>query len=133
MSTAVAEKTGVEKPAYEMPPVKLGQQVSWYPNYATRHDPHPAMVVKLGKTALTLRLMGLGDVGERSSVHHCDDPEVPHREHWHEFGVWDYTDEFKAEQREKKMQSEKFAALERRVAELESVINEPSAPKKTKQ
>lgn len=97
-----------------MPSASLGDFVLYY-----RHEGAeavPALVTQAGSRTLTLWAIAPGYGGnEKPSVHHTTDPGVNEFPAWKEYGFWEH----KPSDPRVAILSEKLAALERKVAELD--------------
>lgn len=124
MSTATAEKPKAETPKaesapptpqqFEMPKVRVGQQVRYY-RHAEVNDQHPpevAFVIKTGRRAIS-RLKTI-DGFPRETVLHISDPRLTSTDA-RENGAWDYIEE---ELEQRKLNADLLA----RVAALEEAL-----------
>lgn len=103
---------------FKMPFVRVGQPVLWFPGgQRTGKDPHVAFVLKASTRNMTLKTIG----GMRyDAVRHLDDPKLKMNEDQRENGAWDYTDEFKAQQKRWDEIQEQLAQMETRVKATEA-------------
>lgn len=95
---------------FVMPEVQLGTAVFFYPNHVTTH-PHLAWVTKIGKTGKNIVLR----TAERmvyDSVKHVDDPRLDWNIDHRESGSWDFTDEWKRLEEERRLIKARLDALE---------------------
>jgi hypothetical protein len=98
---------------YAMPAAEVGDWVLFRAHEGA--DVVPAMVTKVSSRTLTLWAVAPGYGGtEKQSVHHTTDPGVNEFPAWKEYGFWEHKPQKNA------ILGERLAALERRVAELES-------------
>ena len=108
----MATEVSAQKEAndFQMPEVKLGTAVFFYPRHITTH-PHLAWVMKIGKTGKNIVLR----TAERmvyESVKHVDDPRLDWNVDQREFGSWDFTDEWKRLKEEHRLINARLDALE---------------------
>lgn len=97
---------------YKMPAAEIGDWVLYRPHQDA--DPIPAMVTKVSSRTLTMWALAPGFGGiDRFSVHHQSDPGLQEFPEWKTTGTWEHRRSVHA------VLSEKIAALERKVAELE--------------
>ncbi len=117
MSTTLeVEQSAIEN--FQMPYVKVGQPVLWFPGgLRTGKDPHVAFVLKASQRNMSLKTIG----GMRyDAVRHIDDPKLKMNEDQRENGAWDYTDEFKDQKARWDLIEEQLAAMESRIKVTES-------------
>lgn len=109
-----------EKP-FRMPPPRIGQIVSWYPHAVTSGRPHNAIVYTTNSNTVGLMSLELGKLGmDLGEVHHAGDPFLLTNDYVRRnFGGWDFTPNDKHLERQAKLQAERMAAIERRLASLE--------------
>lgn len=100
-----------------MPEVLQGTSVSWYRNGVKEgKDPELGMIAKIHGTRRTVTIrLAAGNVV--ASVRHIDDPKLRLSVDQREFGAWDFTPEFKRQEREK-------LEFNQRITRLESLIEE---------
>ena len=95
---------------FEMPKVQVGTAVFFYPNHVTTH-PHLAWVTSIGRTGKNLVLR----TAERmvyDTVKHVDDPRLKWNVEHRESGSWDFTDEWKRLEEERRLIKARLDALE---------------------
>jgi hypothetical protein len=100
--------------SYEMPEVRLGEWVYFYPHEGA--EPSVGVVTKVAKETVVLWVISPGYGGtEKPSVHHVSDPRLADYPDWKPYGLWDH------QPRDPKVSilSEKLAFLEKKLADLE--------------
>lgn len=128
MSTAVAEKPKAEapkaetpkveevsKPKFQMPKVRVGQQVQYwrYGEKLPNEPPEIAFVIKAGHNVISY--LKTIDGTPKQSVLHIDDPKLKEKPHQRENGAWDFIEE---EIEQRKLNADLLA----RVAALEEAL-----------
>jgi hypothetical protein len=126
MSTAVAEKPKAvepevaEKPAFEMPKVRVGQQVRFYRNgeIVEGHAPEIAFVVKSGRNVISM--LKTIDGWPIQTVYHISDPKLKDKPNLRANGAWDFIEDEIQQRATNAKLLEAVAMLTARVIALEN-------------
>lgn len=115
--SAVLER---EPEVYRMPQPRVHQVVTWYQHGQTNDPPKPALVLSIVGNCVYLMNLSPGRLGEElGTVQHVSDPSLKGNEFVRkQRGGWDFTEHDKGLDRERKLQSERIAAVERRLEKL---------------
>lgn len=130
MTTAVetrpeAKTETVELPAFQRPPISIGQTVLWYPDYEPSKSPHICTVSFVGPEVV--ELVSNVTLVKRDSVRHMKDPTRLTKPVLKRFGGWDYTQEYKDEMAFRNAVGERLAAFERDLEELKGAMLAPTS------
>lgn len=106
-------------PVFVQPKVSRGQLVNFYTFQDPSAPPQPAIVFVVSEQTIELVILAGG--AYRSSVRHKTDPHLENNPRYAlDNGAWDYTEDQKTVERDRKLLFERMTALEKRVRELEA-------------
>jgi hypothetical protein len=111
---------------FEMPTIKVGAPVSFYPTgQAEGQYPQLAFVVRISRSGRNVMLRNVnGQINE--AVRNIEDPKLQLNSDHRENGAWDFTDE------EKRIRTDREELLER-VERLETALTPKPRPGKSDQ
>jgi hypothetical protein len=131
----ISEQERLQKEIQEFRPplVKAGRIVKFFRNADRSIEGYTGIVFKVGERAIGIQVLNADYAAIIHAVHHIDDPEFKVRKGLRNSGAWDFTPEDKEydekllalekliEQKEH-MNSERIAALNKRLDSLESEL-----------
>lgn len=124
-ATETTPKPVVEEiPAFQRPPVTIGMDVLWYPDYEITKSPHICTVSFSGPEVI--EVVNKTTLMKHDSVRHLKDPARMTKPVLKRFGGWDYTEEYKDRIAFQNAVGKRLEAYEQRLDALEGAVLTPT-------
>lgn len=106
-----------EPKPFTMPRVCAGTLVNYYPiHQGPSAPPQPAVVFESGQEAITVMILANRHL--KDSVRHKSDPFLEDNVEWRKNGAWDFSEEYKHVELQKKLQHDKLDSIQKTLGDV---------------